>query len=166
VILSRPDDRRSQVPASQPPNKRIWRIAAAVVLVFCVVTGVLAIGFPAQFKHQLAISIIRQPTPYTQLFFNDSTALPKQLKFDHLNKFTFTVINDQGRPENYHYIVTMTRVKSGKIVSISKGSLMVGNTKSVMQAVRVEPKFRKSHYLIKVTLSGTADFIQFYATTS
>lgn len=163
VILSRPDERRNGVPASQPPNKRTWQLAGAVALLFVTVIGALAIAFPKQLAHQVEISVVRQPTPYTQLFFSDSAVLPKQLKVDRMNTFTFTVINDQGLSETYHYIVTMTSSKSREVVS--QGSFTIINNASTRRSVAVKPKYRRSHYLITVALSGTADFIQFYGDT-
>lgn len=164
VILSRPDDRQSQISASQPPNKHTWRLALTVILAVIGVIGAFAVGFPTQLKHQLAISIVRQPTPYTQLFFSDPAALPKELKTDRTNKFAFTLINDEGRPETYDYIVTMTGAKSSEVVGM--GSLTVRNNGQFTKTVGIKPKNKKTRYLIKVTLSDSVDFIQFYGITS
>jgi hypothetical protein len=128
------------------------------------VVGIFAIVSPSQFRHQLEISVARQPNPYTQLYFTHPTALPKELKIDHVNTFAFTVINDQGHSATYRYIVTMTRAKSQTVVST--GYLTIGNNQQITRTVEVEPKSKRSQYLIKVTLSGTVDVIQFYGSTS
>src|ERR1700743_1493779 len=111
MIAPRPDDRRTRAPAPQSPDKPPWRFALAAVLTLIGIVGLLAIGFPAQFKHQLEISVFRQPTQYTQLFFSDPTALPKKLEVNRQNKFSFTVVNDQGHSATYHYTVTIAVAK-------------------------------------------------------
>jgi hypothetical protein len=164
VILSRPDGRQDRAAPSQAPYKHVWRLAAVTVLIVIGVIGIFAIVFPTQFKHQLEISLIRQPTPYTQLYFTDPATLPKELKPGVVNKFAFTIINNEGHSEIYRYVVTMTRATSQTVVST--GSLTVGDNRQIMHTVGVEPRSKNSQYLIKVTLKGTVDSIQFYGSTS
>jgi len=164
MIASRPDDHRNRDLASQPRKSHAWRLALAVVLILIGIVGIFAICFPAQFKQQLEVSVLRQPTPYTQLFFSTPTALPQKLEVNHVNKFSFTVINNQGRSGTYRYTVTITGGKLQKVAS--QGSFVLGDSQSVTRIVGVVPKSRGTQYLIKVTLSGTADFIQFYSKTA
>jgi hypothetical protein len=163
MIAPRPADRRDRTPAPQPSNKPPWRFAIAAVLALVGVIGIFAICFPAQFKHQLEISVLRQPTPYTQLFFGDPTALPKKLEVNRVNKFSFTVVNNQGHSATYHYTVTIGGAKPPKVAD--EGSFAIGDGQSVTRTVGVVPASGKTQYLIKVTLSGTVDFIQFYGNT-
>jgi hypothetical protein len=58
----------------------------------------------------------------------------------------------------------MTRAKSQTVVST--GYVTIGNNQQITRTVEVEPKSKRSQYLIKVTLSGTVDVIQFYGSTS
>jgi hypothetical protein len=181
MISPRPDDRWNRAPAPQPnpapapqrnrapapppspPKKPAWQFALAAVLALIGIVGLLAVCFPTQFKHQLDISVFRQSTPYTQLFFSDPTTLPKKLEVGHPNKFSFTVINDQGHSATYHYTVTITGAKLQKVTSA--GSFTLGDSQSITRTVTVVPTAKKTQYLIKVTLSGTVDFIQFYGDT-
>jgi hypothetical protein len=173
MITPRPDDRWNRVPAPQrsrtpapppqPPKKPAWQFVVAAVLMLIGIVGLLAIIFPTQFKHQLDISVFRQPTPYTQLFFSDPTTLSKKLEVGHANKFSFTVVNDQGHPATYRYIVTITGAKLQKVAS--QGSFALGDSQSITRTVEVVPIARKTQYLVKVTLSGTVEFIQFYGDT-
>jgi hypothetical protein len=164
MILSRPDDRQYRAPAPPPPGKPTWWRAAVVVLLLVGALGIFAIVFPSQFKHQLEISVVRQPAPYTQLFFSDPATLPKKLTVGRANKFSFTIINDEGHSQSYHYTVTITDAKLQKIAS--EGSLTLGDGQSIVQTVGVEPPSRGSQYLIEVALTGTANFIQFYGNTA
>jgi len=164
MITPRPDDRRTRAPAPpSPPNKPPWRFALTATLILIGIAGVLAICFPAQVKHQLEISVFRQPTPYTQLFFSNPTALPKKLEVGHQNKFSFTVVNDQGNSKAYRYTVTVTGGKLQK--AAGAGTFTLGDGQSITRTVGVVPTSRGAQYLIKVALSGTADVIQFYSDT-
>jgi hypothetical protein len=167
MILSRPDDRQNRAPApsrSGNPGKPVWWRAAVVVLMLVGILGIFAIVFPSQFKHQLEISVVRQPTPYTQLFFSDPATLPKKLTVGRANKFSFTVINNEGHTQSYHYTVTITGAKLRKVAS--EGSLTLGDGQSITRTAGVEPPSRGLQYRIEVALTGTADFIQFYGNTS
>jgi hypothetical protein len=165
VIQFRQEDRQDEVAAPGPrSSSRLWKTAAAIVLGIFVVIGVLAVFFPSKFKHQFDISFVRQPESYTQLFFNDPSTLPTNLKADREYKFSFTVTNDQGNSETDQYVVTVTHGKDQKVVG--KGSLVIGDDRSTTKAIEFKPTTRKSRYLIKVTLSGTDDVIQFYGETS
>lgn len=164
MIASRPDDHRNRALAPQPPKRHAWRLALAVVLIVIGIIGIFAICFPTQFKQQLEVSVLRQPTPYTQLFFSDPTALPQKLEVDRVSRFSFTVINNQGRSGTYRYTVTITGGKLQKLAS--QGSFTLGDSQSVTRTVGVVPTSRGTQYLIKVTLSGTPDVLQFYSTTA
>lgn len=134
-----------------------------MVLILVGILGIFAIVFPAQFKHQLEISVVRQPTPYTQLFFSNPATLPKKLMVGRVNEFSFTVVNDEGHSQTYHYTVTVTGPKSRKIAS--EGSLTLNDRQSTSQTVGVKTASRGSQYLIEVALTGTSDLIQFYGNT-
>jgi hypothetical protein len=54
----------------------------------------LFVASAQQFVHQIEISVIRQPTLYTQLFFNDPSAIPSRLRLERPNRFAFTIVND------------------------------------------------------------------------
>jgi hypothetical protein len=163
MIESRPDDHRNRALAPQPPKRPAWRLALAVVLVLIGIVGIFAICFPVQFKQQLEVSVLRQPTPYTQLFFSDSAALPQKLELGRVNNFSFTVVNNQGHSGTYRYTVTITGGKLHKLAS--QGTFTLGDSQSLTRTVGVVPTARGTQYLIKVTLSGTPDLIQFYGTT-
>jgi hypothetical protein len=166
VSLTRPVGHGNRVSESDPPSKRRWWLAATIVLVSAALVGGLALAFPKEFKHQLEISVVRQPTPYTQLFFSDPSALPQRLHVKRVNTFAITIINDQGRSELYHYTVTMAGAGSRKVVGT--GSVVIGDSSSATRTIGVKPKSRKSRYLVTVVLSGDgiSEFIQFYGVTS
>lgn len=163
MIAPRPGERRNLAPAPQRPNRPPWSIAAATVLILIGIVGIWAICFPAQFRQQLDVSVFRQPTPYTQLFFSKPTALPQALELNQANRFSFTVINNQGRPATYRYTVTISDTKQQQVSGA--GSFTIGDSQRITRTVAVVPTARQTRYLVKVALSGTTDFIQFYGNT-
>ena len=129
--------------------------------------GLLAALFaasPRQFVHQIEISLIKQPTPYTQLFFSDPSAIPGTLRLDRPNKFTFTVVNDEGQSSFYHFAVAVnTAGLSTTVVAI--GSLQLDDGGTGTRTVAFVPKKRRHRYLITVVLDGSGLSIHFYGET-
>jgi len=164
MISSKPSGRSDGL--SEPPQRRriTWRVALIGALIFAAIVGLLAICFPATFRHQLTISVARQPTPYTQLFFSSSTALPKKLVVNRASHVSFTVVNDEGHPTAYHYTVTISLRQGQKIASA--GSFTLRDNQSITRTAIIKPTARKARYLIRISLDGTDNFIQFYASTA
>jgi hypothetical protein len=165
-----PVDRYDQVdrPPSRvdrPPSRKDipWRLVGIGLAVVIVILGV-ATASSKQFRHQVAISIVRQPTPYTQLYFTSPAALPEKLKADHKNTFEFTIENDEARTYRYTYVVTLEDSRSHLVVS--KTAVTMSNGDRVTRLVTVAPKDRKSEYLITITLEGMNQSIHFYGQTS
>jgi hypothetical protein len=154
----------NSTPVPQPRKKSKRRIGIAVTLAVIGLVAGIGGAFPKQFMYQVDISLIRQPTPYTQLFFNNPTVLPSQLHIDRPSKFTFTIVNDQGRSQRYRYTVLVSTVKS--FIVTSKGSLTIRNGGTATRTVALVPKSRRSRYLITVALDPTGQSIHFYGDTS
>ena len=156
---------RSSV-ADRPPALKPapWRLIIGICLAVALVIVGAAIAYPSQFKHQLELSIVRQPTPYTQLYFTSPSALSSKLRVDQKNNFEFTIENDEARTYQYTYTVTLADFRSHLVVTTA--SLTLGNGDRATQIATVTPKDRKSKYLITVALEGGNQSIHFYGETS
>jgi hypothetical protein len=148
-------------PAARRSPRR--RIAAGALVAFVGLVAGVAVIFPEQFKHQIEISIVRQPTPYTQLFFSNPTSLPTTLDVTRSTYFEFTVVNDQGHAMLYRYSVKLAYARRSTLVA--KGSLWVGNNQSIKRAITIDPRVHKARYLITVELSNVGQSIHFYGET-
>jgi hypothetical protein len=159
-----PVDRYDQV--DRPPSRKDtpWRLVVGIGLAVVLVILGVATAYSKQFRHQIAISIVRQPTPYTQLYFTSPAALSEKLKVDQKNNFEFTIENDEARTYHYTYVVTLEDSRSHLVVS--KTSVTMSNGDRVTRVVTVVPKDRKSTYLITITLEGMNQSIHFYGQTS
>jgi hypothetical protein len=159
--LSSPDD---QLRSSRP--RKAWRIRRPFIVILSSV-GLLAALFaasPQQFVHQIEISVIRQPTPYTQLFFKDPAAIPSGLRLDRPNKFTFTIVNNEGQSSLYHFTVMMSTARLPTTV-VAEGSLRLDDGGIGTRTVVFVPKKRRHRYLITVVLDGSGLSIHFYGET-
>lgn len=159
-----PDERSDQI------NRRSFRKKAplSAFIVMGIIGILIIIGVAAaswkQFRHQLALSIVRQPTPYTQLYFDHPVTLSDNLKVDAKNTFEFTIENDENRTYRYTYSVTLDDSRSHLVVTTQ--TVTIDNGVSVTRPVTVVPKDRKSKYLISITLEGMNQSIHFYSETS
>jgi hypothetical protein len=157
------DGHYNQVDHETPPIKSPWRLVICIILGVVVILAGAAFASP-QFRHQIAISVVRQPTLYTQLYFPNPGGLSGQLQVDKKNTFRFTIENDENRAYSYTYVVTLDDSRSHQV--ISKTSLTVGNGDSATPSVIIIPKDRKSRYLVTITLEGLNQSIHFYGQTS
>ena len=149
---------------SRPRRARSIRRSFIVMLSFAGLLAVIFVASPRQFVHQIEISVIRQPTPYTQLFFSDPGAVPSTLRLDRPNKFTFTIVNDEGRSSLYHFAV-MTNTPGSPATVVANGSLRLDDRGTGTRTVAFVPKKRRHRYLITVVLDGSGLSIHFSGET-
>jgi hypothetical protein len=161
---SRPSvDRCGQAGSPGLRSKAPLPLYIGIGLVTILILIAAAAALSKQFRHQLALSIARQPTAYTQLYFPHPGTLPGKLKVDRKNTFQFAIVNDENRAVRYTYIVLFDGSKSRRV---STTTVTVSNGQTVTPSVTVVPRERKSRYQISVTLKGMNQSIHFYATTS
>jgi hypothetical protein len=141
-----------------------WKLPISIGLVGVTIVAGLAATFPNQVKYQVQISLFRQTTPYTQLFFTNPAALSSQLRVGDKNKLSFTVINDQGDSRSYQYTVTVD--DAGRKELVTRGVFTVKNGGRLTRTVLFEPEFRKTRYLITVQLNGLDQSIHYDGVTS
>ena len=151
------------IPRTTPRGPR-WKFLISVGLVGVAIAGGLAVAFPKQIKYQVQISLFRQITPYTQLFFTNPAALSRQLRVGDENEFSFTVINDQGHSRSYQYTVTMDGAGSKELVT--QGVFTVKDGGTLTRNVLFEPKYHKTKYIVTVELNGLDLSIHYYGVTS
>jgi hypothetical protein len=161
---SRPSvDRGGQVGSQDLRSKAPLPLYIGIGLATVLILVAAAAALSKPFRHQLALSIVRQPTPYTQLYFPHPGTLPGKLKVDRKNTFQFAIVNDENRAVRYTYTVLLDSSKSRRV---STATVTVSNGQTVTPSVTVVPKERKSRYQISVTLKGMNQSIHFYGTTS
>lgn len=149
---------------SRPSRAKVrWWIGIGLGVAIIVIPCFTA-AFSRSFRHQIYISIVRQGTPYTQLYFASPVKLPTQLKVGKKNIFDFTIRNNENRTYRYTYTITLEDSRSRTVVS--SDTVTVSDDDNATREVAVTPKDRNSKYLITVALDGMNQSIHFYANTS
>jgi hypothetical protein len=158
------DDQESLSILRKRTRRPRWTFPVSIALAGIIIVGGLSVAFPKQVKYQIQISLFRQITPYTQLFFTKPGALSSRLKVDDENEFSFTVVNDQGQSRTYQYTVTMDGAGQNDLVT--QGVFTVENGGTLTRNVLFEPKLRKTKYMITVKLNGRDLSIHYNGATS
>lgn len=156
--------RHDQLRSSRPRKARRIRRSCIVMLSSAGLLVALFAASPRQFVHQIEISVVRQPTPYTQLFFSDPSTIPGTLRLDRRNKFAFTIVNDEGQSSLYHFAVAVSTTGVSTWVA-ANGSLRLDDGGIGTRTVAFVPKKRRHRYLITVVLDGSGQSIHFYGET-
>jgi hypothetical protein len=119
-------------------------------------------------RHQWALSLFRQPTPYTVLSFNQAAALPTTTAVNDPIRFSFTVGNHEGHAADYRYVLSASSgsASSGRTRILGSSARMVaaGATWTVSTAVR--PTCAISPCRIEISLPGYPETIDFLVTLS
>jgi hypothetical protein len=137
----------------------LWVAFAAT----CLAAAISGIAFPHQIAHQIALSVTRQPTPYTELYFSNPKSLPASLSLSTPNLFSFTVANHEGHDTVYSYIVTLASSYGGS--TIAQGRIDLRNNTSATRVINVHPTRRATEYVITVSLRGRSETIRFRGTS-
>lgn len=144
--------RRQETRPARRPWPRPRRAAVAV--------AVLAAGFSLlvpSLRHQWALTLGRQPAPYTALFFDRPGALPRRVTAGRAVGLTFTVQNHEGRPEAYTYLVTVYGRRGARTLGRSTRTVPPGGSWTVSALVR--PACGSSPCRVRVSLPGHPEAI-------
>lgn len=140
--------------AKEPPTRRWWPVLLPVVLLVIAVSVVMP-----SVRHQWALSLVRQPTPYTILAFNHATALPAQAVINQPITVSFAIGNRQGQTVNYRYVLTQSPSQTTSVLGQSTKSVAAGAVWNVTATIR--PSCQASPCRIQVSLPGHPEKIDF-----
>lgn len=139
---------------NEPPTRRWWPVLLPLALVIIAASVYLPSG-----RHQWALSLIRQPTSYTVLAFSKATDLPAQAVISKPITVSFAIGNQEGRTENYRYVLTQSPSRTSSVLGESTRSVAAGATWNVRTTVR--PSCSSSPCRIQVSLPGHPEKIDF-----
>jgi hypothetical protein len=137
--------------------RRWWPVLAP--LIACAIGLILL--WPVS-RHQWALSLFRQPTYDTVLFFNNARALPKTAIDNAPMAVSFTIDNSEGRAVDYQYVLSITGGGHSRILMKSTRNVGVGGSWIVSNAIR--PTCDTLHCRIEVSLTGHPETIDFLVT--
>jgi hypothetical protein len=114
-------------------------------------------------RHQWAISLIRQPTPYTVLSFNKSWAIPTTATAGQPIVFSFTINNGQRHAIKYRYVVTESTEQVSETLAQDTKRVAPGGNWVVTKTVRLSCATGLS-CRVAVYLPGHPETIDFLVT--
>jgi hypothetical protein len=154
--LSSADTEESAGPGLSDPGvpRRWWPIVLPVTVLAIAVSLILPAG-----RHEWALSMFRQPTPYTALSFSNPTALPRSVSGSEPIRLSFQVVNQEGHTVNYRYILSVLRGSHSAVLANSVKPVAPGADWNVSATVR--PACGKSECRITVSLPGYPETIDF-----
>jgi hypothetical protein len=146
-----------------PPHSR-WKKHATgpgALIASTALVGALTVGLigPDVVKEQLELSFVRQPTPYTELYFARPEALPTAVALKAGSQFVFEIHNLEGDAMAYEYVTTRRTVAGVK--SFGRGSLEVAAGRRAQKLVRVPPNTAPGPFVVSVALVGRPESIDF-----
>jgi len=113
-------------------------------------------------RHQWTLSLFRQPTDSTVLFFNKAWALPDTAVVRAPLTVSFTIGNDEGRTIDYRYVLSVSGGGRTRVFKQSARTVAAGKTWTVSTVIH--PSCRASHCRVEVSLPGYPETIYFLLT--
>ena len=144
-------------PGTGEPATRARRRRWPVVVAVAVVAIGLSLATPAG-RHQWALSLIRQPTPYTVLSFENAARLPASLPEGAHLGLSFAVTNHEGRDIRYRYVVSSAAIGQDPAI-LKSGIIDVPSGIRQTKTVSVVPECERSPCVVEVSLPGSSESI-------
>ncbi len=137
------------------PNTKSHILRNTLIALF-VISAILAFAYVnKEAVHQTLdnLKLIPRPERFTELYFNETSALPKETVAGKPMNFSFTVHNREGVTMNYPYIVYF-EYPDGEQVIFEKGSLTLEHDQYM--AVPIDHTFISSNIRGKVFVMLTS----------
>ncbi len=149
--------------ACPPPGRArwCWRVLAGAAGLASAISLLVAAG-----RHQWALSLLRQPTRYTVLYFDRAAVLQDRVTPGQPVHFAFTVGNREGRALRYRYVISTYPLGSGggRPLLLAESAKLVPAASNWSVSVTVRPHCGSSPCRIQVSLPGHPEAIDFLPT--
>jgi hypothetical protein len=161
-------------PAHTPDKQPLLRGYSGVlaVLFALLVVGAIVVALSSQARHQVALSLVRQPEKYTELYFSGdgptasysvvgrAVARPGSFRGRVVVNVSFTVANHEGRATRFPYAVRVVN-DAGALLGRAEGSLDVADGQSSTTTVAVDIPATGERAAVDVDLEGRTEHIRF-----
>lgn len=131
----------------EPPRWEWWLGGVGLLTAALVFASLLS----PWVRHQWALSLGRQTTPYTQLGFNDAAALPATAVSGKDIPISFIITNDEGKEMSYQYVVASG--SGTKLASLKSATKTVAAGASWDVNVAIVPKCAATATTCRVQVS-------------
>jgi hypothetical protein len=142
----------------EKPRWDLWLYGTVLLAVVLVAASWLS----PRVRHEWALSLGRQITPYTQLGFKSAATLPATAVSGKDIPVSFVITNDEGQPVSYQYVVASG--SGTKLDSLSSATKVVAANASWNVNITVVPRCTSSPCRIQVSLPQQHESIDFLFT--
>jgi hypothetical protein len=152
-------------PAHTPDKQSVLRGYGGVlaVLLALLVVGATVVALSSQARHQLALSLVRQPEKYTELYFAGDGPTQVSPGTDRaVVHVSFTVANHEGETTRFPYAVQVVNDAEAPL-GRAEGSVEVGGGNSVTVTLAVVIPATEPLSAVDVDLEGRNEHIRFLA---
>lgn len=148
-------DEEPQSSEGNAPRWDLWLYGTALVAAVLVVVSLLS----PWVRHEWALSLGRQNTPYTQLGFTSAANLPVTAVRGNGIPVSFAVTNDEGKQMSYQYVVSSG--SGTTLASLSSATQVVAAGAVWNVNITVLPKCAESACRVQVSLPRQGESIDF-----
>ena len=146
----------ARIDYKEPPGRRWWIVAVPLIMLLLAISLI-----DPSARHQWALSLFRQPTPYTALSFGSAWALPKAIVPNEPIPVSFVITNQQGHDETYRYVIRQSSAGLSTTLGSATKNVHAGHSWTVSTVIR--PTCLISPCRIQVSLPGHPEIIDFLA---
>lgn len=146
--------------AAKSPKRYIASTLVAFILLF-ILGGVALVRLAPQLQTELATALSPSPERFSELYFTDHLALPKEVTPDTTYTIPITVVSHEGTHKYYQYKVSIS--KDGQPTEQYSHSFELDHLQTKNFSISFLPTTPNSTYLINVTLQHNNQTIQFRA---
>ena len=132
------------------------RVVPVLVLTACTV---LMVSRPSWAVRQLELSFVRQPTPYTELFFENPDRLPTSIPEAGVAAFSFSIRNNEIRAITYEYVCEIRT--AGRTAVIDRGVALVPAGAAATRSEHILSPGAGKRFVVSISLVGRSQEIDF-----
>jgi hypothetical protein len=132
-------------------SKLVLRILIPLLVIAALITGfVLLVNYVPSAKENFLIATTKIPETFTELYFEDHLALPKDIILLKENSFKFTIHNVENKDMLYPYEVYIE--VNGERQSIDKSSVLIKNNeyKTIPQSFIITTPMQRAKIVVNL----------------
>ncbi|MFN2504662.1 MAG: hypothetical protein ABR540_10650 [Acidimicrobiales bacterium] len=133
----------------------------AAALVAMVAAVALGLFLSPSLHSQIKGSVTRQPTPFTELYFDDYASVPKDLIVDQPNLIHFAIANHENSAVTYRFVLIADG--PGGARQVDDGQLRVPRGATGRATARFVPDTADARWVLSVQLFDRPESIHFAA---
>ena len=140
--------------SAEGKKRRLWPVLTPLALMAVGISLIWPAG-----RHQWELSLFRQSTNYTALYFNKAWDLPASAVKDKPLAISFSVSNHEGRLVRYHYVITQSA--DGRVQTLRESTKFVGIGATWNVSTIIRPSCVSSPCRVEISLPGHPETVDF-----